>query len=128
MTKQRQSRMVEFYLDRYLEARDDDAYHSLRELGGDCIYAVASRFDRENTESKIRLIRIAQEIRDPRSTEFLVQIASDSDLPIWQAALEGLAYQAPSNLPAILRQLLVKAARRVTKDERAYLRELLRSL
>jgi hypothetical protein len=128
MINDRQSRIVEFYLDRYLEAGDDDAFHSLRELGGDCIPVVASRFAVENAESRIRLIQIAREIRDARSTDFLVQIASDSDLPVWQAALEGLAYQAPSNLPAILRQLLVKVARRVTKDERAYLRELLRSL
>jgi hypothetical protein len=91
MTNERQSRMVDFYLDRYLKARDHDAFRSLRELGGDCISAVASRFGNENMESRIRLIQVAREIRDLRLTEFLVQIASDSDLPIWQAALEGLA-------------------------------------
>jgi hypothetical protein len=51
---------------------------------------MASRIANESSEAKIRLIAIAREIRDLRSTELLIGGVKDSDRRVWQAVLKAL--------------------------------------
>ena len=128
MTNEFESRIAKLYLDKYLNSRNEDAFHGLRELGGDCISEIVSRFPNQNSESKILLFEIAREIRDARSTDFLIQCAKESDLPVWQAALEALAYQAPSDLEPILENLLEEAISQDSEEKSAYIKELLSTI
>ena len=95
MTKPQDDRMVDAYLDAYLQHHHDSVFHSLREIGVECFPALPSKFNRVNSTSKICLLFVAREIRDQVAQEFLLDVVRDSEEEsVWKNAIEGLAYQA----------------------------------
>ena len=95
MTKPQDDRMVDAYLDAYLQHHHDSVFHSLREIGVECFPALPSKFNSVNSASKICLLFVAREIRDQVAQEFLLDVVRDSEEEsVWKNAIEGLAYQA----------------------------------
>jgi len=111
---------------KYLKSGDLNALHSLIEVGGECIDAISSSFDQESSrQAKLRIIRLAKEIRTPASSDLLVRAFNSKSKDVWHAALEGLAYQQNGDILDRLEKLLLQTKAGGVPDKSAYLLDLI---
>jgi hypothetical protein len=93
-------------LARYLKSGDEKLSHHIIENGGEFIDELSARFERERSQdAKFSIIILAREIRTKESADFLVRGCLSQTKRIWEAALEGLAYQQLADVLSRLRRL-----------------------
>lgn len=85
------SSLIDFYLERYRDGQDDEAFHGLLELDHCCLPNLVTAF-RSSTDSSIRvvLLNVIWEHRDPTQIPLLGELLFDDDEEIWQEAMDGL--------------------------------------
>lgn len=83
-----------FYLNRWVCADDEDAFHSLIEYGSECSTWLCDEFTRsKSSNARRKIIDVAKEIRSAAALNLLSHAVLDSDRAVWLSALEALAYQ-----------------------------------
>ena len=115
-------------LSEYLKGRDENLFFNIIENGDEFIEELSARFERERSQdAKFSIIILAREIRTKESADFLVRACLSQNKRIWEAALEGLAYQQVDDVLSRLREL---SSQRLESDQvkkREYIDDLIRS-
>jgi hypothetical protein len=114
-------------LSEYLKGRDENLFCYIIENGGEFIEELSARFEKERSQdAKFSIIILAREIRTKESADFLVRASLSQTKRIWEATLEGLAYQQLDDVLNRLRDL----GRTLESDQvkkREYIDDLIRS-
>ena len=83
--------IVSDYLKLYRDGREDDAFHSLIEVGPQLITPLISACeDSGNIELKSFILTVIGEYRDPSGLCYLRHLLRRPEDTIWKAALDGL--------------------------------------
>ena len=115
-------------LSEYLKSSDGNRFQEIIENGDDFIEEMSTRFETERSQdAKLSIIILAREIRTKESADFLVRASFSQTKRIWEAALEGLAYQQVDDVLNRLREL---SSHRLGSDQvkkREYIDDLISS-
>ena len=115
-------------LSEYLKGRDENLFFNIIENGDEFIEELSARFERERSQdAKFSIIILAREIRTKESADFLVRACLSQNKRIWEAALEGLAYQQVDDVLSRLRGLSEHILAPEEVEKRQYINDLFRS-
>lgn len=117
---------IAYYLERYREGDDENAFHSLVELDHQVLPELLAEF-RAATDPRLRvfLLGVIWQHRQPSVIPFLGEALLDSEPRVWREALDGLvALASPASLEA-LRAARTRhfSERRDTEEFRNWLEE-----
>jgi hypothetical protein len=112
----------------YLNTGNENLFHTIIENGDEFIEELSARFGKERgQDAKLSIIILAREIRTKESADFLVRASLSQTKRIWEAALEGLAYQQLDDVLSCLRELSSIHSIRNQSEKLEYIAELIRS-
>jgi hypothetical protein len=115
-------------LSEYLKSGDENQFHTIIENGDEFVEELSARFETERSQdAKLSIIILAREIRTKESADFLVRASLSQSKRIWEAALEGLAYQQLDNVLSRLRELSSHGLESDQVKKREYIDDLIRS-
>jgi hypothetical protein len=118
--------LIEQTLAEYLKTGDENLSHTIVENGADFVEELSARFETERSQdSKLSIIIVAREIRTKESADFLARASLGQAKRIWEAALEGLAYQQVDDVLSRLRELSDHMLGPHQLEERKYIADLI---
>ena len=89
----------------YLKTGDENLFCAIIH-GPDFVEELRNRFEAERRQdAKLSIIILAREIRTKESADFLFQVCLSGNRRVWEAALEGVAYQRFHDVLSRLREL-----------------------
>ena len=93
------SEVYKLYLNRWVRASDEDAFHSLIEYGPECAMWLYDEFKRSrSSKTRCKIVDVAKEIRSAAALDLLSHAVLDSERAVWLSAVEALAYQSFGDL------------------------------
>lgn len=112
-------------LSEYLKSGNENLFHTIIENGDEFMEELSARFETEQSQdAKFSIVILAREIRTKEGADFLVRASLSQNKRIWEAALEGLAYQQVGDVLDRLREL----SQRLESDQvkkREYIHDLI---
>jgi hypothetical protein len=94
---------VAYYLERYRQRHDDEAFHGLRTLDASALPELAKVYH-ESTDTSARtfILNVIWQHRQPSEIPLLAEALFDSEPQIWKEAMEGLvAFASAESLQAL---------------------------